>query len=181
MIWRLAFDHLKLLLGKSGGAVKKERPWQQMSRCICAIHKTQATGDCCECVTSYMIPVLLGSCWEFFPSLDQEDAGVADVPTTHLTQPAETDRKRISLTGQVPQDVCLADMGKQMLGAWKWDFNVPHHTKIPCYICDSPDLISFLTCHIEKYDFYISVHCRLPYTVLETCKSCCSPSVARQK
>lgn len=38
----------------------------------------------------YMVPVLLGSSWKFLPSLDQEDTGVTDVPTTHLTQPAGT-------------------------------------------------------------------------------------------
>lgn len=39
-----------------------------------------------------MIPVLLGSSWEFFPSLDQEDAGVADVSTPELTQTTGSDR-----------------------------------------------------------------------------------------
>lgn len=38
----------------------------------------------------YMVPVLLGSSWKFFPSLDQEDTGVTDVPTTDLTQTAGT-------------------------------------------------------------------------------------------
>ncbi len=41
---------------------------------------------------SYMTPVLLGSSREFFPSLDQEDTGITDVPTAHLTQPAGTGR-----------------------------------------------------------------------------------------
>lgn len=36
---------------------------------------------------NYVIPVLLGPCWEFFPSLHQEDAGVTDVTATHLNQP----------------------------------------------------------------------------------------------
>lgn len=40
----------------------------------------------------YMIPVLLGSNWKFFPSLDQEDTGITDVPTTYLTQPAKNGR-----------------------------------------------------------------------------------------
>lgn len=39
-----------------------------------------------------MIPVLLGSRWEFSPSLDQEDAGVADVSTPELTQTTASDR-----------------------------------------------------------------------------------------
>lgn len=37
-----------------------------------------------------MIPVLLGSGWEFLPSLDQKDAGVADVSTPDLNQTGET-------------------------------------------------------------------------------------------
>lgn len=38
-----------------------------------------------------MIPVLLGSSWKFFPSLDQKDTGVTDVSTSDLTQTAETE------------------------------------------------------------------------------------------
>lgn len=37
-----------------------------------------------------MIPVLLGSSRQFFPSLHQKDAGVADVSTADLAQTAET-------------------------------------------------------------------------------------------
>lgn len=39
-----------------------------------------------------MIPVLLGSRWKFFPSLDQKDTGITDVSTSDLTQTAETGR-----------------------------------------------------------------------------------------
>lgn len=40
----------------------------------------------------YVIPVLLGSGWKFFPPLDQKDTGITDVSRTDLTQTAGTER-----------------------------------------------------------------------------------------
>lgn len=41
-------------------------------------------------VWTYVIPVLLGSSWQLLPSLNQKDAGVADVSAADLAQTAET-------------------------------------------------------------------------------------------
>ena len=45
-----------------------------------------------------MVPVLLGSRRKFFPSLDQEHAGVTDLPTAHLSQPAATAEEHSYIT-----------------------------------------------------------------------------------